>query len=169
MREQDEKQAKERINAAHSEQERNFEEKAAEIRLECEQEMQKLRLSLEGLLSLKKFFFVFSEQIETAVAKKSKQFQADLKTKLKEQKQISKIQNQAEIERIKQKELNKFKDALEMMKSENDSKMVSEKDFYILPYPLRGIWLILSSFKLLSEKFAETNCQYSPQEVIMFY
>ena len=52
LREQDEKQAKERINAAHSEQERNFEEKAAEIRLECEQEMQKLRLNLEGLFSL---------------------------------------------------------------------------------------------------------------------
>lgn len=67
------------------------------------------------------------EQIETAVAKKSEQFQAELKTKLKEQKQISKMENQAEIERIKREDLNKIKEALQKMKSENKSKMVCEQ------------------------------------------
>ena len=130
MREQDQKEAKERINAAYSAQEHNFEEKAAEIRLECEQEMQKLQLDLQGLFSRLKIFhsfFAVSEQIETAVAKKSEQFQADLKAKLKEQKQICKMENQAEIERIKREDLNKLKEALQMMKSENKSEMVREQ------------------------------------------
>jgi len=51
LREQDQKEAKERINAAYSAQESQFEEKAAEIRLECEQEMQKLQFDLQGLFS----------------------------------------------------------------------------------------------------------------------
>ncbi|CBY22941.1 unnamed protein product [Oikopleura dioica] len=115
LREQDEEDAKERINAAYSAQEHNFENKAAEIRLECEQEMQKLQFNLE-------------EQIETTVAKKSEQFQANLEIKLKEQKQIIKKENQMEIDRIKREQLNKHKEALQLMKSENKSRMIDFLD-----------------------------------------